>query len=362
MEASWIDRLTRSEQALFALLRCGLWEREPSATELALFPLSEAEWGEVDSLASAHTITGLVFVGICSLPEALMPSPDRLDVWVAKIDRIERSNRTMDNVVTHLLDRFHEAALHPILQKGQGVAAMYVQPLLRSCGDIDLFFPSPEEDAAAQQLVEKWGIRTTTMADGALLYRFEGIEVEHHRRLLDVYNPFCQKSIGRLLAEEGSDGHLPTPLTHLLLLNTHLLKHIIGPGVGLRQFCDMARACYVFRGRYDAERYRDYCKRWHISSWSRQLHAVLVDCLGLPADCLPVPDRVECVSQALWKKVLRGGNFGKHHGDEGTSSRGLLHKKFYTARHTLGDLRLSFSLSATETFFFVLHLILRQGK
>lgn len=360
METPWTYRLTRTEQALLILLRCGLWEREPAAIELSLFPLNHTEWKETYHLASAHTVIGLVFQGICSLPESLMPPPEQLSIWVASVDRIERTSRNMNRVVEQLLCRYQAEGLHPILLKGQGIAAMYAQPLLRSCGDIDLYFPSPAEDSAAKKLATSWGAKIKTMDDGALLYNFEGIEVEQHRHMLDIINPFCQKSVQQLIDTESTYGHLPSALTNLLLLNTHLLKHIIGPGVGLRQFADMARACFTLYGKYEKTNYYKFCKQWNITVWSRQLNTILVHILGLPIDYLPSQETDKRVSDRLLRKILQGGNFGKYHEGNEKTSNGLLQKKFYTIRHSLGDFFLSFSLSSTETIFFLLHLIMRQ--
>lgn len=350
--------MTRPEEALFALLRAGLWMAKPKET--CVFPLSEEEWQEVYDMARSHTVSGVVFQGVCLLPDELMPQQELLDIWVIAADRIERKNRKMNKTVDRLLGLFREHGLHPVLQKGQGVAAMYVHPLQRVCGDIDIYFSTTEEQVVAENIVKELGISVERMPDGALTYVYENTEVEHHPNLLDVYNPFCKRSIRHLVVGEGYEQHLPSPLVNLLLLNTHLLKHIIGPGVGLRQFADMARACYVLDGQYDKQEYEKICHQWHIGRWTSELHTFLVDYLGLPPSKLPSSKRSAALDPGIWNKMMGGGNFGFLHTDkEGATKQGIK-KKIATARIMTRDLRLSLKLSVTETFFYIWQLLRGQ--
>ena len=139
--------------------------------------------------------------------------------------------------------------LHPVLQKGQGLAALYANPLLRECGDIDLFFPGSGEFEAAFRCVEKLDIRMVRKADGSLLYSWQGIPVEHHIRLIDLYHPphNTKKTdliweFRRMALSTASDLEVtvPAPSLNLLLQYAHILKHALGRGIGLRQLCDLA--------------------------------------------------------------------------------------------------------------------------
>ena len=83
-------------------------------------------------------MAGIVFRGLHHLPEEYLPADALMIHWVAKADRIERKNRRMDAALRLLLQLLGREGLHPVLLKGQGVAALYEHPLLRECGDIDL--------------------------------------------------------------------------------------------------------------------------------------------------------------------------------------------------------------------------------
>lgn len=142
--------LSTEHKALFSLLRAGLWEREPD--DLSPFPLTDAQWWEVYRMSVRQTVAGIVFRGLHHLPEEYLPADALMIHWVAKADRIERKNRRMDAALRLLLQRMGREGLHPVLLKGQGVAALYEHPLLRECGDIDLCFPSEKEEREAAEL------------------------------------------------------------------------------------------------------------------------------------------------------------------------------------------------------------------
>lgn len=362
MEINGTGALTKVQRALFALLRAGLWER-PLDDE-AVFPLSDGEWRELYDLAGKQTVIGIVFQGVCQLPEELFPPIDILTAWVARVDHIEHGNRAMMQRVDRLLALFEERGLHPVVQKGVGVAAMYERPLLRSSGDIDLWFPTREEDAAAMALITERGISVDPhhLAGGAV-YWWEQTKVEYHHALLDIYSPLARRSVAALMRQEGLTSHFPSPLVTMLLLNTHLLKHIMASGVGLRQFADMARACYVLDGKYDKTVYTDLCRKWHITEWSAQLNAFLITYLGVPASILPSAACSSCVDAGILQKVLAGGSFGLYHdGNHWTKGRGAGSRRLYKLRHSLGDFRQSFRLAPTECIAYTFLQAVRQTR
>ncbi len=193
--------LSSEHKALFSLLRAGLWEREPD--DLSPFPLTDAQWWDVYRMAVRQTVTGIVCRGLHHLPEALLPGDALMIRWVAETDRIERKNRRMDAVVCLLTQRMGRNGLHPVLLKGQGVAAFYEHPLTRECGDIDLCFLSEEEEREAAELMRRAGCRTEKQPDGSNCYSWQGVEVEHHTRLFDLHNPLLKGYLSALVREHG---------------------------------------------------------------------------------------------------------------------------------------------------------------
>ena len=324
--------LSPEHKALFCLLRAGLWEAAPD--DLSPFPLTDAEWWNVYRMAVRQTVTGIMYRGLHHLPDELLPGDALMIRWVAETDRIERKNRKMDAVVEQLVRLMTDNGLHPVLLKGQGVAAFYDYPQMRECGDIDLYFPSEEEERKAAVLMRELGCRPERQPDRSNSYCWQGVEVEHHTRLFDLYNPWLEGYLSALIREHGFTARqafaVPSPLLNLLLLNTHLLKHLMGHGAGLRQFCDMARAYHVLHGSYSPEKLAAVYRRSGLFKWSVQLHTFLTEHLGLHYGELPYMDTDAHTSPSLLHIVLKGGNFGKYGETKGKASQTQWERKLRT--------------------------------
>ena len=336
--------------AFLALLRSGLWGRDPLAEGFQR--LSDEQWNMVFRLSGRQTVTGIVFDGICRLPEDLQPSPAIFAPWVVAVDRIERSNERMNDVLKSLVKLFADNGLNPVLQKGQGVAALYPEPLHRECGDIDLYFPEglslrqaqrPDnvaqrpsaesaeasemtENGKAAELVRNRGAKVETMPDGSQNYEWEGIEIEQHPTIVDLCSPRTRKWLGELDDDPGfipstlADGLLvPSPELNALLLNSHILKHTLGKGIGLRQMCDLAMVYHQISGAAGCDEYGERIfrlyRRGRILKWSSLLHSFLVDIIGLRKEELPYSER-DVSPEPLLRIVEEGGNFGQYRGED----------------------------------------------
>ena len=165
------------------------------------------------------------------------------------------------------------------------------------------------------------GVEVRKCPDQSLFCRWKGIEIEIHPRLIDIYNPCAYRRLQQLEEKNGRPVSLkdtggpeievPSPMLNLLLLDTHILKHALGRGIGLRQLCDMARACYCLNGKVDAGGMNLISNRLGICKWNKLLFAFLVDILGLAPEFLPYPER-DKNAYPLLEIVWKGGYFGMY--------------------------------------------------
>lgn len=345
--------------ALLVLLRAGLWEREPDRWEG--FPLSAGAWERIYILSRRQTVAGIVFRGLQFLPDELLPPSALLMRWVVTADRIEERNRLMNRVLGNLYTLYVSRELNPILQKGQGVAQFYACPLLRESGDIDFYFTNPVSFRLARLCMQARGIEVEEMPDRSLSYVWQGVEVEHHTRLFDLHNPFLRTKAARLeerwgycsrqlSADVPVDITVPAPFLNLLLLNLHILKHALGWGIGLRQLCDMARACHCLHGEVDAREMEAACRSLGLTRWTPLLHAFLVEHLGLEPGCLPYPAQAPS-AEPLLDIVRRGGNFGLFLEGRSGAGRSWLQRKWQTSRSFLRNVRFARTYAPREAFW-----------
>ena len=338
--------MDRTLQALFALLQAGLWGRFDDAAASA-FPLSAGEWERVFTLARQQTVTGIAFRGLDFLPEEAAPPMGIMAKWMAHADRIEQSNRVMNETVAKLYGHFASAGVEAVLQKGQGVAAMYPEPLLRECGDIDLYFPG--HDGVSDPLAGIDGAVRERQPDDSWVYVVDGIIVEHHTDLLDIQSPRAKRYVRRLIEEKGfekvvtGDGVeilVPAPEVNLLLLSSHILKHAFGVGIGLRQFCDYAVARRYYEGRVNEEEMREIWRMTGLEKWQDLLEGFLVKKTGVLLDI-----------------VLKGGNFGVYSKDRENVPRARWARKVQTFKALMGNIGCAFRYAPREWFWTTMQLL-----
>ena len=132
------------KDVLFAILCAGLYERN-----FAKFPTLELkQWKTLVSMARRQTVTGLLYRGVTHLPEGYPLPGEILLELTAEAERLERQSRKMEQVAEQVTARFLAGGLHPVIMKGPEAARFYARPLLRECGDLDLYFPRPKSVAS----------------------------------------------------------------------------------------------------------------------------------------------------------------------------------------------------------------------
>lgn len=338
--------MDKTLQALFALLQAGIWGIFDEAAASA-FPLSAGEWERVFTLARQQTVTGIAFRGLDFLPEEAAPPMGIMAKWMAHADRIEQSNRVMNETVAKLYGYFASAGVEAVLQKGQGVAAMYPEPLLRECGDIDLYFPG--HDGVSDPLAGIDGAVRERQPDYSWSYIVDGIIVEHHTDLLDIQSPRAKRYVQKLIKEKGfeqvvtADGVeilVPAPEVNLLLLSSHILKHAFGVGIGLRQFCDYAVARRYYEGRVNEEEMREIWRMTGLEKWQDLLEGFLVKKTGVLLDI-----------------VLKGGNFGVYSKDRENVPRARWARKVQTFKALMSNIGFAFRYAPGEWFWTTMQLL-----
>lgn len=352
--------MTREYQALFALVRAGLWCRYDEAMASA-FPLSLESWERVFDLARQQTVTGVTFRGLDFLPEEVAPPMGLTAKWMAYADRIEKGNRKVNAVLARLCTHFASADTKVVLQKGPGVATIYPEPYLREYGDLDLFFPDCDGETDPME-----GIPSAVKEarpDGSWEYVVGDVIVERHTYLVDILSPRAKKYVAELISEKGFeevciDGCrvlVPVPEVNLLLLSSHILKHAFGVGIGLRQLCDMAVAWKYYSDRVDQDEMREIYRQTGLSKWSGLLEEFLTEYLGLETDG-KCQEKCMKKSRTLLDIILKGGNFGRFKGKEGFASERAKIRRLRTLESFLVNTRFALAYAPGEWFWTMVQL------
>lgn len=311
------------------------------------------DWERVLSLARSQTVSGLLWRGVDMAMEEGLELPETvLARLAAEVDACERRYARMQKLTLELLAFYGSRGLHPVLLKGLDSAALYDIPSLRESGDIDLYFSENEFLAA----IPKEAVHN---ADNSWSYVFRGVEVELHDHILDIERPSARREAQRIASEvpSGSVEGLPaevrglSPRMRILLLSSHLLKHVLGRGIGLRQVCDYAlarAACDYDRRIFEAD-----CRALGLSRWVAVLDNLCVRHLGLDGNFSASyaereRRRLDTLSDRLLRRLLDEGNFGRESG----RGKGALN----TFMAFLSNMGFSLKLAPGEAFYTVLSL------
>lgn len=351
------DKLKRS---FLLLLRQGLWGREES-TE-GLFPLTPNEWTDIFDMSCKQTVQGILYDGISLLPAELCPPRNMMERLSIGIDAIERTNHKHQMVREFVRQEyFGQPAIPFVLIKGLNVATFYRKPQHRLAGDIDLWFGNEAQTENAIKRMERLGLPVNRGQNGESACLVGGVVVEHHSYLIDLHSPFLRNRL-RLYEKQTFNESKETlpPVANHLLLSTHILKHLINEGIGMRQLCDVAMALSVFTDPIERKELERISRKWHILRWNKLLYSLLVKYLGLPAECLPFSANVN--PDGLMNEVWQSGNFGQ--GDEryGERPKGKWANKRYTINRVAHKLNLSLGYAADETFWWLAGLCRTRVK
>lgn len=368
--------MAETNSITLTLLRAGLYD-DP-AIVASLPPLTDSQWEEIYNQSKRQTVSGIILHALSFLPDEALPPYNLLLRWVARGHRIEMAHERMNRTIATLFTTFDNAGLHPILQKGHDVSRFYPRPSLRVCGDIDIFFPDNERPQA-DHIIRSKGVNVVHTPDNSSGYIFDGIEVEHHSKLVELHNPLCQATLNAIINREGSTratvgtvfGHptevpVPAPLVDLIMINVHIMKHCLGVGIGLRHFCDYAMAWEALVGGstplVDCGQYIEACRSLGILGWTRILHAFILTYIPGSSASLPslYPDGKSPgkVLSKIFRMVMEGGNFGLFRENRAKMlNETPWRRKASTVSSILSHSALSAHLAPAEAFWTFLHLM-----
>ena len=327
----------RIVQLFLSLIRSGLWEKKNDS--IHLFPANNNEWNDIILIGKRQTVSGLLERGISLLPKEFAPSDEQIWEITKRVISIEHCSKKNADIGEELIRRFKNFGLHPIILKGQAIAQYYSFPLKRESGDIDLYFFADEFDKA-NDILKRNGISTDLAADGSVVYQISGVTVEHHNKFYDLH---CNTNY---LMPSG------TPGATILMVSSHILKHFISSGIGLRQFCDMAVLYKNLYGKYDNEKLLQQFKIAGVLKWNKTLCSFLYHYLGLERTFLPYQSKEN--PEYLLKRCLEDGNFG--HGVSETGKNHQRHNKLITIGKFLKKSRFAIKYAPHEFFSYIIEL------
>lgn len=310
------------EQQLFlSLLRAGLWHT--SVDEAAeMIRNNDIDWKKFCQLMSEQTSIGIITIAMTKLPPDARPPKQRYFGIVAQSYGICEANEQMNVCAAKLQKRLRAEGIESLLLKGQGLAAVYEDPLYRQTGDIDLLISDQEQFNKANEIMTAIARFEEAQNSGQHAEYYIGDTLIELHGLFRLY--ICRKTTKHLRqwaerrqkepSREVAGLTVPSAQFDAVFVFAHMLNHYMTGGVGLKQMADWMRLMYHFHcndGALDEAELLSDLRLLGITRHWRFFASLAVDILGCPPECMPLYESGhKREARILLDGIFKTGNFG----------------------------------------------------
>ena len=322
-------------EAYLALLRAALWGTDIPAWE-DIAPVFD----EVLEFCDRQKTRGLVFD---LLLRSGYPVPAETAARMQQLlYRILNTHRKLNAAIARVVSVLQEADIPCVLLKGQGVARFYPNPLLRECGDIDLYI-GPERLESAVKVLVPFVDKVDDHLSGKHWHLWIGsAEIELHlytmipktRRQTRYFRTIEADGLSHDLVPLNFDGvsvNIPADTFNALYIFYHAWHHFTGKGIGFRHLCDLACLIHAHRDVIDRPHLLSMLKRMHLLEPWRLFGCIAVQDLGLPEEEFPFYDEAGLSkSRRVLGLILADGNFGQASDNRRQGPKGYLTGKLFS--------------------------------
>lgn len=322
-------------EAYLALLRAALW-----GTDIPAWEDFAPVFDEALELCDRQKTRGLAYD---LLLRSGYPVPaESAGRMQQLLYRILNTHRKQNAALARVVSVLRQAGVPCVLLKGQGVARFYPNPLLRECGDIDLYVGPerlPDAVRATAPLSDK--PERSKMNGKHWLMWIGDAEIEFHHTMLPktrrqsrVFSTIETEGLSDGLVTVEFDGvpvNTPGDTFNAFFLFFHAWQHFLGSGIGLRQLCDWTLLLHERNGCIDRTRLLAMLTRLRLLRPWTIFGCIAVHDLGLPETELPFYDGTRYdQSRRVLDRILLDGNFGMEGHQPGIRPKGYLNGKLYS--------------------------------
>lgn len=287
---------------------------------------SGSEWQDLYDEGQRQAVDSILLDGIDNLPENQRPPKAMLLQWIGTGEMLKQRNQLLNKACIELQAVFTKNEFKSCILKGQGNALLYPSPLLRQCGDIDIWVDG-DRTTILGFLREHGNIGSIDIkhCDWNIL---QDVPVEVHFIPTWFYNPFTNKKLQNWFEEQkdsqyNNESELgftrPTISFNLVYVLIHIYRHLFDEGIGLRQLMDYY---YVLKHSTVEERQEalrvlgSFKMRRFVGTVMYVLQEVFKMDDGYLM-CQPLQKD----GKFLFNEILRAGNFG-HYDERNNHHRG----------------------------------------
>ncbi len=291
-----------------ALGNCDCLSRVPSAVE----------WRALYKESIRQAVAGIAFEGVKRLPEAQRPPQKLLFEWIALSEQIKQRNKYVDKQTAAVWKQLKDDGLEAAILKGQGIATLYGELApYRQSGDIDIWVKGGYQKVCDY-------VQRTHPTDDVAYHRFhygyfKDTEVELHHRPTLMRNLFDDRKLAKWYNSFDADSFIyledkgfavPPPEFNRIFILTHIYRHFLFEGVGLRQVMDYY---FVLRtidnGQWTIDNYALTLEELRLTRFAEAMMWILHNVLGLEKYLICGINEKE--GRFVLSEIMQTGNFGQ---------------------------------------------------
>ena len=285
------------QRNFFRLLRSGAFGGDGEKVE----PMSPWKWNRLYNVSLMHGVAALVCDGIKRhASDFFMQMPEaQWRKWELATKTAEARNEEAMARVSELFAILNKEQLRPILLYGVGEAMLYDNPLHRTCGDIDIFFPYKPQARKAAEWARRNGKDAATTDKNTLGYDWNGVVVEHYSTAQRLTYYFGNRKLQAIIAGEtrccdseyvhigGTKVEILPPTINLLLTIVRIARYIINEGISLKQVVDLGMFLRKAGDKVDFVKLQEWIGRLHLGRIAEVEGRLLTDLFGFDDDEIP---------------------------------------------------------------------------
>lgn len=303
--------MTQEQSILLSVLRHAISPDMP-------LPEADCDWGKVCKEAHQQAVSLIFYDAIAPLLPGF-PSELQQKLRNQAMSVVMR-NINIGNTQARLTALLKEHNIPHLILKGEGSAAYYPKPQLRTLGDVD-FWVGTEDFDTVHNLFQSLGYRFDEgQHDHHITYCTPGGALEMHRDLPgiptgnpgEILSAYLQNLTDRTQRVDIGSGEFTAPdaCLHGLILLLHSQHHLRSEGLGLRHLMDWH--CYINHSGSKAfweEELLPLLRRIGLFRFAQVLTGVCAFAFNAPTPSWANADPDLCA--AILEDILSGGNFGQ---------------------------------------------------
>lgn len=284
------------------------------------FSPTPAQWNEIFLTSKRQAIAAVMFKGVERLLEEQRPPKTILLQWFALCRQIKKLNAEVNVAAAAVTRRFDNCGIRSCILKGQANALLYPDPYSRTPGDIDILL-----EGGCEKLLSM--ARGNGISGEACYHHIDwgmcnGVAVEAHYRPSFMFCPLHNRRLQRWfeanadvrysnrvsLPDDSGEVAVPDDMFNVVFQLSHLFKHFLQEGIGLRQFMDYY---YLLLAIEDLPDIDVTLRRLGLYDFACAVMWVLIDVFGLEKSRAIVPPDSRR-GRLVLDEIMAGGNFGKY--------------------------------------------------